>query len=373
MAKAKVKMKYNLINDSGELKSTNIVFENALKVNQEEYVVVLSAMDLAKLYDEEKLYYNTSTQRGVKVKKTKDNELIEEPIHSSKNIKEMIDLIKEGSLCNSLITLVVPDDDEYITFEDGRLTINKQMSILDGFHRISSCYTVWCYYNILQTDEFKDILYNTKFTVSIGSYGDSKSKERFKQMCKGLKISKSREESFDLRTASNRIVNKLNRLSILKDRIDTTKTSITKNDTKHIYTFATLNEAIKNEFGIIQNEKEESEIYDFLELFFDELFKTFPEFLDDDARQMSKEYSLICENMTIYGYMAIAESLYLKRFGDWRSELANISKIDFDKESDVWQPIVRVNDDKIALVNNKQTRSILAKIMKSEFYKVQSL
>lgn len=376
MAKPKVKMKYNLIHTADELENTDITFNNTLRVSDNEYIVVLSALDLAKLYHEDKLLYYVPTQRGVTKTTNKSGETTEEPIHSNKNIKEMIELIKESSLCNTLITLNVLDDGkDNMEYNGNILEVNKPLFILDGFHRITSMYTIFSYSLVLGGEnEYTEVLKNTKFTVSIGNYTETRAKQIFSQLSKGLKLSTSKIESFDMTKASNRIVDKLNRYSVLKNMIDTTRTSINKNDEIHIYTFASFNEAIKNSFRVIQNEKEENDIYQFLSSFLKELISIFPEMMSYESRTKSKEHSLICQNMMIYGYMSIAESLYIKRSnGAWKDELKNINKIDFDINSEIWQPIMRINGDKRSLVNNRQTRDIMSKIIKEELYKAQSL
>ena len=372
--KTKVNMKYNLVSNSSELKSTNITLRDVLRVSNKEYIVVLSAMQLAELYDDEKIKYNVSTQRGIKIVKTKDGNR-EEPIHNNRNIKQMMELIKEGSLCNSFITLSVPEDGKQhiYYYQDGGLIIDRELSILDGFHRVYSCYRMYKYWQVLQEDELKHMLENTKFTVAIGSHSDNESKLIFSQLSKGLKLSKSKTESFDITKATNRIINKINKNSVLKGTIDTTRTSISKSDEVHIYSFSTFNEAMKTAFGTIQSETEERDVYEFLCVFFKELVSIFPELLDYESRRISKEYSFICQNFTIYGYLTLANDLYVKRFsGSWQDELRNIEKIDFDIDNDVWQPVVRRNGDDVKIVNNKQTRSLFGRILREQFYKVQN-
>ena len=47
MSKQKVKMKYNIINKIKEIKESDMHFENVIKVNDHEYITVLSAYQLA--------------------------------------------------------------------------------------------------------------------------------------------------------------------------------------------------------------------------------------------------------------------------------------------------------------------------------------
>lgn len=370
--KVKIKPKYNLIDNANQIKPANLIFHNVQKLNDSEYSLLLSAYEIAQLWDDEKsLTYFSPIQRGVKQKRTAKGETIDIPITSEKNIKEMADLIMQDKFYTSQLTLNVLDEgDNSIEYEDGVLKINKGLNCLDGMHRISSVYKAYLSSKIIG-EELENKLKRLMFPVKITHYDAERAKVCFSQFSKGLKLSKSKTESFDMSKSSNRIVNELNRNSILKDLIDTTKTSITNGNQQYLYTFATLNEAIRNAFGVIQNEKEEEDILDFLKLFFNELFKIFPELGDEELRRDSKEYSFICENIMSYGYMTLASELFLRRLRGWQEELSVISKIDFDKASEIWQPIVRINDDKISIVNNKNTRSILSKILKQEFYKAQ--
>lgn len=375
MAKAKVMVKDNIIENINENTVENMIFSNVEKLNDEEYSLVLSGYELANMWDNSEISYFGDIQRGLKPKKIRNGEIKYVPICSDKNIKEITNLMINNKFYTSQLTItVIKTGNETIEYniEDKTLNITGTPLILDGNHRVRSLSKVMSYAVVDGNDKLINQLKQLKFPVKITHYDTTTAKIVFNQFSKGLKISTSKAESFDMTKASNRIVDRLNKQSVLKDMIDTNKTVISKSDEQHIYTFASVNEAIKNSFGIIQNEKEENEIYDFLVLFFKELVAMFPEIMDYELRTMSKEYSLVCENMMIYGYLALAENLYLKRYSNkWREEFKFIEKMDFDKESEVWQPIVRTHDEKVSLVNNKQTRSIMRKIIKEQFYKAQ--
>lgn len=375
MEKVKVKMKYNLVEDAKEIKSVDLRFHDVHRLNDKEYSLVLSAYQIAELWysDENLLSYFVPTQRGVKHSRTTKGNSKVTPIISNSNVKEMVELITNDKFYTSQLTFNVLDEGEKcLEYKNGTLRITKGLNILDGMHRITSIYKVYLHSLILGEDsDLTQKLKNLMFPVKITHYDLNSAQIMFSQYSKGLKLSTSKVESFDMSKASNRIVDKLNKHSVLKGMIDVNKTSIAKTDITHIVTFATLNEAVKNSFGVIQNEKEEREIYEFLELFFYELMLLFPEMQEAGSRIDSKEYSLLCENMMFYGYLTIAEILYLKRFKDWKTELYNLDKIPFEKDNEIWQPIVRVNNDRISLVNNKNTRNILCKIIKEQFYKFQ--
>ena len=375
MEKVKVKMKYNLVEDAKEIKNVDLRFHDVHRLNDKEYSLVLSAYQIAELWysDENLLSYFVPTQRGVKHSRTTKGNSKVTPIISNSNVKEMVELITNDKFYTSQLTFNVLDEGEKcLEYKNGTLRITKGLNILDGMHRITSIYKVYLHSLILGEDsDLTQKLKNLMFPVKITHYDLNSAQIMFSQYSKGLKLSTSKVESFDMSKASNRIVDKLNKHSVLKGMIDVNKTSIAKTDITHIVTFATLNEAVKNSFGVIQNEKEEREIYEFLELFFYELMLLFPEMQEAGSRVDSKEYSLLCENMMFYGYLTIAEILYLKRFKDWKTELYNLDKIPFEKDNEIWQPIVRVNNDRISLVNNKNTRNILCKIIKEQFYKFQ--
>ena len=261
MSKQKVKMKYNIINKIEEIKESDMHFENVIKVNDHEYITVLSAYQLAELYDDENIVYMTSSQRGTKIVR---NEEI--PISSTKNIKEMMELIKEDSLCTSYITLGTAEGN--IEYTGDNLHVKSQLFILDGWNRLSSCYMLYMYNNILNDEETFETLINTKFTILIGEYSEQRAKDIFSQYSRGLKLSKSRVESFDSTKASNRIVNKLNKNSFIKNKINDVGNSIAKSDKQHIWAFGSFNEAIKNSFGVFSSEEEENNVYNFLSAFF---------------------------------------------------------------------------------------------------------
>ena len=364
MSKPKVKMKYNIINKIEGIKESDMHFENVIKVNDHEYITVLSAYQLAELYDDENIVYMTSSQRGTKIVR---NEEI--PISSTKNIKEMMDLIKEDSLCTSYITLGSPKGN--IEYTEDNLHVKSQLFILDGWNRLSSCYMLYMYNNILNDEETFETLINTKFTILIGEYSEQRAKDIFSQYSRGLKLSKSRTESFNMRESSNRIVNKLNKNSFIKNKINETSNTINKTDKQHIWCFNSMNEAIKMAFGIISSEEEEKEIYTFLSVFFKELLNIYPELLSWENREISKQYSFICRNIFIYPLISLAADLYLRRHTDWKEQMQKLKQINFDLESDIWSPIIRWNGNDPVVVNNKNTRQIFCKLVKQEFYKIQ--
>ena len=57
MTKPKVIPKYNIINNMSDLKERDLVVNNAIKVNDNEYIVVLSAYELGEAFENEDIVY----------------------------------------------------------------------------------------------------------------------------------------------------------------------------------------------------------------------------------------------------------------------------------------------------------------------------
>lgn len=349
-------------------------FHNTTNLNENKYLTYFSAWEIGKMFDEGQLCYYSETQRGIKYRKI-NNKMKEDVIVKQSNINEMQGLILKGDLGVSQITLnVLKTGKEILNYkkEKRELFIKGSISIMDGMHRAKACYKAYKSALILNEEELINNVKNTIFPILITYLNDKEVKVMFSQFSKGLKISKSLAESFDSTKASNRIVTKLNEHSILKGMIDVRKTSINKNDTEHIVTFNTLKTSIDESFPSIKTNEEEQEIYMFLSSFFEELFNVFPEMNNAEERLLSKEEYLTCENIMFYGYVKIAEELYLKRkMGKWKSEMKALDKIDFSKDNNIWNCIIKPSKNGYTILNNKSNRNMMCRVLKQEFYNNQ--
>lgn len=349
-------------------------FHNVADLGNNIFLTYLNAWELGKMFDEEQLCYYTPTQRGIKYKKV-NGKIKEETIVKQSNINEMQSLILKGQLSTTQLTFNVLDNcNEIINYnkDKNELFIKGSLSILDGNHRVRACYKAYKSSQILDDEELIDNVKNTIFPVLITHYNDEKAKIIFSQMSKGTKISKSLSESFDTTKASNRIVTKLNEHSVLKGMIDVRKTSINKNDEKHIVTFNTLKTALDESFPSIRTEEEEQEIYMFLSSFFEELFNIFPEMNNFEERVLSKEEYLTCENIMFHGYIKIAEELYMRRKrGTWIHEMKALERIDFSKDNNIWNCIIKPSKNGYTILNNKSNRNMMCRVLKQEFYNNQ--
>lgn len=376
MMSAKARDKINLIEDINENTIEEITFEKVDQINENEWSFYISGYELAELYDKEILGYFPDVQRGIKLKKVKckGGEVTKKiPIRSDKNINEMKDNILNGIFFTSQLTFgVIKNGNESVEYDFNNKTLDifkSSIFILDGYHRIMAVYKVYQYSKVVgNVDGIVDKLKSLMFPIRIVHYDIETCKLIFSQYAKGLKISTSKSESYDMSKSWNRIVDRLNKESVFADKIDSNKVTIAKSDEKNIVTFSTLTNSIKESFPIIQDKQEEQDIYDFLVLFFKELTDIFPEILDYELRTISKESSLICENVMFYGWLAIAEHLYLLRNkGGWQKKLKVLESINFNKDANTWSSIVRPGKNGANIINNKQTRSLLCKKIKEEF------
>lgn len=346
-------------------------FKDVIDLGNNKYLTHLSAEEIGKMWDKEELTYYVPIQRGLKYRKI-NNKIKEETIKKQSNILEMQNLILKGELGTTQLTFNVLDNGRgLINYNKDKreLFVKGSIALLDGNHRVQSCYRAYKASQILGDEELIENVKKTVFPIMFTYYSDSKAKIIFSQMSKNLKISKSLAESFDSTKASNRIILRLNEHSILKGMIDVRRNSIDKNDVSHIVTFNTLKTAIDESFPSIKNESEEKEIYMFLSSFFGELFAIFPYMKNGEERILIKEESLECENIMFYSYISLAEDLYMKRkSGKWKEELKALESIDFSKSNNIWDCIIKEGKESYTIINNKSSRALMIRVFKQEFY-----
>lgn len=346
-------------------------FHNVVDLGNNNYLTYLNAEEIGRMWEKEELCYYVPTQRGIKFRKV-NNKIKEDVIVKQSNINEMQNLILKGELGTTQLTLNVLNSDKVLlnyNKDKKELFVKGSIALLDGMHRVKSCYKAYKASQILGDKELIKNVNNTIFPILITHYEDSKAKIVFSQMSKGLKISKSLAESFDSTKASNRIISRLNENSVLKGLVEVRKNSINKNDMNHIVTFNTLKIAMDEFFPAIKDTNEEQEIYMFLSSFFNELFNLFPFMKNEEERVLIREESLECENVMFYGYISIASDLYLKRKSSkWKEELKALEKINFDKSNEIWDCIIKEGKESYITINTKSSRALMVRTLKQEFY-----
>ena len=367
----KMKNKSNIYKGDKDFTIKNKLLKKVTKLNDREYTTNISAWDLAEMWEKDELVYFADYQRGLTSKKV-NGKIKEDAIVNQTNISEIQELILKGDYITEQIILnVLQNGKEELIYDDDteELLISGVFTALDGNHRLRASHRAYLAASILRDREKINNVKNTKFSVKITHFNNDDAKAAFVQLSKGMRISASRREFFDMSQASNRICEKLSKKSILKGLIETKYTHITVKDTEHLVAFATLNKAVKENFPSIKNEEEENEIYNFLELFFEELVKIFPEMVNSNERAESKKVSLICENMMFHGYLNIAQELYLKRKSKtWKDQLKALGKIDFDKENDMWDCVIKKLPNSYRIINNDKSRDMMCRVLKEQYY-----
>ena len=121
-----------------------IKLHNAIQVNDEEYIAVISYEDIYKYMSASRLSYNLQSQREATYKKI-GNKYIAVPTINNKSVKEM----SEAILCKGIestqvvLSYIVGEGIPKIKFEPlyeniGDLIIEEILCIIDGYHRLSA-------------------------------------------------------------------------------------------------------------------------------------------------------------------------------------------------------------------------------------------
>lgn len=377
MAKIKAKVSDNIY-DSEIDKPISYVFDKypIVKLKDNEWGTFLDAESIAKMWLSRELIFFPETQRGLTIKRNSRGEIEEKAVSDAKKIKTIQSKIVNDDYSIDTITInLLWDNNNKVEFKDGKLYVNALMCLLDGQHRVKSLALIHQSNLMIGEGEegFKD-LKSIVFPIKISNKDKNDASSEFYQYTLNLRISKSLAESFNKKDAINRIVTGLNRSGVLANKIDTTKTTISSANSYHIYTFATLVEAIRSSFGEIEDEEMEKNVLEFLQVFFKELISIFPELINEESRPLSKKHSLICENFAAYGYMEIAQLLYYSR-GDkkWIEKLHKLRNINFNKLEDgdinkIWRGFLQPTENGAKIINNKSTRQSFKRAIKEQYY-----
>lgn len=359
-------------------KDIEMVFKNVVKLKENEWSTHLDAETLAKMWIDKKICYIPEMQRGITLKRI-NNELKEVAVDSKKKIAEITKSILGDDYHPDQMTLnLLVNGNEELIFDNNELYIKGVLSVLDGQHRLKSLASIYINNQLVSKEESYD-LKKLVFPIKVTKNNIDEGQLQFYQYSLTMKINKSTAESFNKKSAVNRIVISLNSDGILKNKIDTNSTTLNKKDTQHITTFSTMVSAIKDSYGQIDDEKIENELTVFLKSYFKELISIFPELINYEERKLSNEYNLICENFMMYGYIELSQFLFSIRYKvDWKKKLRKIKEINFDKLdengelNEIWKSIMRVgNSGNPVIINNKTTRTILRNKIKEQFYLMQ--
>ncbi|EJX2602140.1 DNA sulfur modification protein DndB [Clostridioides difficile] len=366
----------NIYNPNEHKLTENYTFQGVDHLYKKMWTINISAYEIAKLWDEQKIIYYPATQRGLLAKKQADGTFKYKAVFNKTRVKSIQKKILQEKYFPDQLTINILDEngkegkviyDEYTS----QLTIILGlMCMQDGQHRTKAIHNIYQDAKIIGGEDEKriiKILKTLKFPVLITCHNMEIAMEHFWQLNLHETLSKSRIESFNKQDAVNRIMIKLNEKGALKNKIDMVKTSIAKNDMMNIVTLNTLVTAFKNTFSDIEDKNMEEECFKFLKEFFEELVKIYPEMMSYEGRKMSKEISLTCENFMFYAYLGLAHNLYLWRHSNWKKKMQCIKYIDMDKGSSIWSRVMRETSSGLSIINNTSTRRTLKDIYLEQF------
>ncbi|MFQ5027639.1 hypothetical protein C4U15_00470 [Clostridioides difficile] len=366
----------NIYNPNEHKLTENYTFQGVDHLYKKMWTINISAYEIAKLWDEQKIIYYPATQRGLLAKKQADGTFKYKAVFNKTRVKSIQKKILQEKYFPDQLTINILDEngkegkviyDEYTS----QLTIILGlMCMQDGQHRTKAIHNIYQDAKIIGGEDEKriiKILKTLKFPVLITCHNMEVAMEHFWQLNLHETLSKSRIESFNKQDAVNRIMIKLNEKGALKNKIDMVKTSIAKNDMMNIVTLNTLVTAFKNTFSDIEDKNMEEECFKFLKEFFEELVKIYPEMMSYEGRKMSKEISLTCENFMFYAYLGLAHNLYLWRHSNWKKKMQCIKYIDMDKGSSIWSRVMRETSSGLSIINNTSTRRTLKDIYLEQF------
>lgn len=342
--------------------SVGLDFNNVLKSpNEDKYLTYLSATKLSELWDEQIITYNPETQRGRREKVDKSGNVIEEDVCSKKNIEEIALRICNGNYCTDTIVLNASNCILTYNSTDQNLTLQKdeqsEFNILDGQHRIKSIrLAIEIIPDLIENGTIpKDRIPNLDelyFPVQIETLTIELAQNAFSQFTKGLKISTTRSEYLDNTSETNTFLKDVISHSNYNGKVEIIKDSIKNTD--KLVSFGTLTNAFKESF-------KEEDIDTSLRSY---LIKYFNILEDIISSSENNEDTMLKENITYYGYLAMAKKLYNKEISLDKNVIKNLlSKVDFNKESETWFGKVLLQGKRgLSITNKKDTRKYVAQV-----------
>jgi hypothetical protein len=343
-----------------------VKFSPVMQLGEAEFTTHISGKELLRLWLDNVIEYFPEIQRGTKVKLDKDKNEVEVPVFSMANVKKITESMLKGNYFTDLITLnIVKDGTEKVEFKgDSLIVYSGKIAISDGQHRIRALESIKMSNDTMETAFDLDSLI---FPVKITIYDVPTAQQQFYQFSQGLKISSSRSEYFNSKDLSNILIKHLmEKGRALHDKVEVVKNTISKKDTRHLVSFATLVNAVDMVYAL-DTEEELDRLTEYLDEFFKELINLIPELSDYDKRLESKEHSLIAENFMFYGYVAISQILF--NVPNWKEKMPLILQLDLSKDSKLWygKVIKRGKKRGYSIINSNDSRRAMINRINKEF------
>lgn len=111
-------------------------FNNTLMVNYDQFITVIPVQRLIDMYNYGLIRYNTSSQRDV-ISRVYKNTIVESININHTQVEEIKEAVLDGQFIPNVITINVlrKQDGGTVKYADGKLNLDGEINILDGFHR----------------------------------------------------------------------------------------------------------------------------------------------------------------------------------------------------------------------------------------------
>lgn len=315
--------------ENEEVLDGDLIFENVLQVEEDQWVTVLTSQKIKQLYNSFRVFYRPETQRGM-VSYRSGNSIIKRIDVNIRVVNNIAKKLIDGSFITNTITFnVLKDGNDNIEYNPDNMSLiigkESEIDVVDGFHRS---------YAILKALITKPNL-NKNWEVRIVNWDIDKAQRFIYQESLQTPLKKSRQEELNQSKLENQIVKNLNEMARneLQYKI-TTDYLLIKNNSAYVM-FDDLSDAIKEVFTI-KSQRDVKKITKFLIEFFNELVGIYSD--EFTNLKSSKEKCYITHPNMFIGYVALASKL--KGKNNWEDELEDIlSKIDFSKSNKIWSQL----------------------------------
>lgn len=324
------------------------------------WVTILNAYELAEMYssDTPSIIYDHTIQRGMRT--TSKGE--EKPLIYTSNVKIILSKMLDGSMdAGNILLNYAKEYSEPLTFnqEDNSLSGKYPLAICDAAHRLESM-KIWVKKFKKSPNSIKDprdfyiptVIFNLSHSEAENLFVEANSK--------GKAISRTRLAFHDVFNSNRKIINIIEKQSLLKGRIEEISGTIKKSSNK-IITYKTLLDSISIFKPATPKEAEEIGLY--LSEFWDELItELFPKSMgnvDAEVRIEQNKQNFVLQNMFISGYFAIAKEIM--GLDDWKDRLKKLARNDFlSRSNPIWSFCLREGNK---IVNSSKVSKQIGEIM----------
>lgn len=325
-----------------------IKLENFITSNgTDQFSGYIDAYTINELLENQLLIYDYQLQReGVK-RKLPNGEIRVEPKIIKKNLNEIEEHLKHGTLEESELwfnaQLGSSDSGLELDYDPNAKSVvinsNTKLAIGDGFHRVRAVQSVL---RQMPNLDFKFRLYLTNFTIS-------KAQNYQVQMAQHTKMNTVHIQKMASQGMGDRVVSDLLLNTDLKGKVSSTQN--TNPNVDELVSFKVLSDAIETNYEIESNLQVRS-VSKYLGEFFDTLIGSFPkEFISNITE--TRKSSLINDNNMFIGYVSLSKSMKDKNIP--LEQIPNIiNNIDFSRENKLWVEL-GVLDEKGRLERNTKT------------------